>query len=47
MNNILTQEHGLTFLAIVIISIAFAIATLALCFVLAEFVCEEIGEMLF
>jgi len=45
--NILTQEHGLTLLAVVIISVVFAITMLAACFVVAEWICEEIGEMLF
>ena len=46
MNNILTQEHGLTLLAVVIISLAFAIATLAACFIVAEWICEEIVEQM-
>ena len=47
MNNILAQEHGLTLLAVVIISLAFAVTILALCFAVAEWICKEIVERLF
>ena len=45
--NIFTQEHGLTVLAVVIVSITVAIILLAAGFVIAEWICEEFGELLF